>query len=207
MASFVASRAARATRFPHRVSMAGNTGYAELADSILLSIFVLLLTFMVPSTLKGNDMLDNLQADIAALKTATLTDAGPILLRLLQSMEFREYAVVNGLLPAGVRECNYTYTFGGVIIVDTPTRPSSPTNIGGPNFIEREGPEGSSPASTHRNISVDGSLENSYDVETDMLAYLKGVAIVESICGEESRKAEDHFLLFVSSPFIFIFDP
>jgi hypothetical protein len=139
-------------------------------------------------------MLNSLQADIAALKKATLADAGPVLLRLFQSLEFNEYAVVNGLLPAGIRECNYTYIYGGVIIMDTPTRPNSPTRMGSSNFLETEGPEGSSPASTHRCISLDGSSKDSYDLEMDMLAYVKGLVTVKSIRGEENHKVEEYSL-------------
>jgi hypothetical protein len=70
--------------------MVGNTRYIEVAYSTFSFILILILILVVPSTLKGNDMLDTLQADIAALKKAMLADAGPILLRPLQSMEFHE---------------------------------------------------------------------------------------------------------------------
>lgn len=41
------------------------------------------------------------QKDLAILANASLAEAGPILLRLLQSAEFREYTRAHGILPTG----------------------------------------------------------------------------------------------------------
>ena len=53
-------------------------------------------SFIIPSK--------SIQGDLDALSKATLAAAGPILLRLLQSTEFRDYAYKQGGLSAGKRD-------------------------------------------------------------------------------------------------------
>ena len=99
---------------------------------------------------------ESIRGDLDALSKATLAQAGPILLRLLQSTEFRDYAYNQGGLSAGKRDESETLAR---------SRPST---------------SWPSPKSSIR-LSVVFDDHTIHGDEKNMMNYVRDLAIAESI--------------------------